>query len=93
VTFAHLRALLAIPAVALGVCLSALPSSGQGHGPTEDRSIRAFKVHMPQKALDDLRERIKATRWPDGETVADRSQGIQLAELRQLVQYWGSGYD
>jgi pimeloyl-ACP methyl ester carboxylesterase len=93
VTFAHPRALLAIPAVALGVCLSALPSSGQGHGPTEDRSIRAFKVHMPQKALDDLRERIKATRWPDRETVADRSQGIQLAELRQLVQYWGSGYD
>jgi len=92
-TFANLRGFLATSAVALGFCLSALPSSGQGQGPIEDRSIRPFKVHIPQRALDNLRGRIKATRWPDRETVADRSQGIQLAELQQLVHYWGSGYD
>src|SRR4029077_16099826 len=33
------------------------------------------------------------TRWPDKETVADRSQGIQLAELQELVRYWGDSYD
>src|ERR1043166_6559369 len=56
----------------------------------EDRSIRPFKVQVPQAALDDLRRRINATRWPDKETVADRSQGVQLAELQELVRYWGS---
>ncbi len=59
----------------------------------EDPSIRPFKVQTPQAALDNLRQRIAATRWPDKETVADQSQGAQLAKLQQLVQYWGSGYD
>ena len=59
----------------------------------EDRSIRAFKVQVPQAALDDLRRRINATRWPDRETVADRSQGTQLASLQNLVRYWGTDYD
>jgi pimeloyl-ACP methyl ester carboxylesterase len=59
----------------------------------EDRSIRPFAVHVPQSALDDLRRRLNATRWPDKETVADASQGAQLAKLQPLVKYWGSGYD
>src|SRR5262245_8581265 len=59
----------------------------------EDQSIRPFKVQVPQAALDDLRRRIAATRWPDKETVADQSQGAQLAKLQELVRYWGSGYD
>ena len=59
----------------------------------EDQSIRPFKVKIPQAALDDLRRRIAATRWPDKETVDDRSQGAQLARLQELVRYWGSGYD
>src|SRR5206468_9355483 len=41
----------------------------------------------------DLRRRIGATRWPDKETVADQSQGVQLARLQELVRYWGTGYD
>ena len=41
----------------------------------------------------DLRRRIAATRWPDRETVADRSQGVQLAKLQELVRYWGTDYD
>jgi pimeloyl-ACP methyl ester carboxylesterase len=59
----------------------------------EDRSLRPFTVQVPQAAVDDLRRRIAATRWPDKETVADRSQGTQLAKLQQLVRYWGTDYD
>jgi len=59
----------------------------------EDSSVRPFSVHVPQTALDDLRRRIAATRWPDKETVPDPSQGAQLAQLQALVQYWGRGYD
>ena len=40
----------------------------------------------------DLRRR-SATRWPDKETVADQSQGAQLAKLQELVRYWGTDYD
>jgi pimeloyl-ACP methyl ester carboxylesterase len=60
---------------------------------TTQPAIRPFQVNMPQEELDDLRRRIAATRWPDKETVADQSQGAQLAKLQELVQYWGSGYD
>jgi pimeloyl-ACP methyl ester carboxylesterase len=61
--------------------------------PAVDQSIRPFKIQVPRAALDDLRRRIAATRWPDKETVDDRSQGAQLARLQDLVRYWGSGYD
>jgi pimeloyl-ACP methyl ester carboxylesterase len=56
-------------------------------------AIRPFRVDIPEEAIVDLRRRIAATRWPDKETVADQSQGAQLASLQELVQYWGSGYD
>ena len=58
-----------------------------------DTSIRPFRVHVSNEALTDLRRRLQATRWPDKETVADRSQGAPLADLQQLVRYWGTGYD
>ncbi|MDZ8082259.1 MAG: epoxide hydrolase family protein [Nostoc sp. SerVER01] len=56
-------------------------------------AIRPFRVHVPQEALVDLRRRIAATRWPDKETVADQSQGVQLATMKELVRYWGTEYD
>ncbi len=59
----------------------------------EDDSIRPFRVRVPQKALDDLRRRLAATRWPDKETVTDGSQGVQLATMKELVRYWQTGYD
>jgi len=59
----------------------------------EDRSIRPFTVHVPQTTLEDLRRRIAATRWPDRETVTDRSQGARLEDLQALVRYWGTRYD
>jgi len=59
----------------------------------EDRSIRTFTAHVPQTTLEDLRRRIAATRWPDRETVTDRSQGSRLEDLQALVRYWGTRYD
>lgn len=56
-------------------------------------AIRPFRVDVPQADLDDLRRRIAATRWPEKETVPDRSQGPQLAELQELVRCWGTDYD
>lgn len=56
-------------------------------------TVRPFHVQVSDGALADLRSRIAATRWPDQETVADRSQGVQLARLRDLLRYWGTGYD
>jgi pimeloyl-ACP methyl ester carboxylesterase len=60
---------------------------------TEDNAIRPFRVHVPQEAIDDLRRRLAATRWPDKETVADQSQGVQLTTMKELVRYWGTEYD
>jgi len=56
-------------------------------------AIRPFRVEIPEDALVDLRRRIAATRWPGKETVADASQGVQLARLQALVRYWGTDYD
>ncbi|RWI15209.1 epoxide hydrolase family protein [Mesorhizobium sp.] len=76
--------------LAFGLCIfSALANANAA----EDRSIRPFKAQVPQAALEDLRRRIAETRWPDRETVDDQSQGIQLAKLKPLVEYWGAGYD
>jgi pimeloyl-ACP methyl ester carboxylesterase len=55
--------------------------------------IRPFTVDVPEEALDDLRGRVKATRWPDKETVADASQGAPLDRIRALAHYWASDYD
>jgi len=58
-----------------------------------DTAIRPFTVHVSDKELADLRRRLAGTRWPDKETVADESQGAQLANLQELVRYWGTDYD
>jgi pimeloyl-ACP methyl ester carboxylesterase len=55
--------------------------------------IRPFQVDVPEEALGDLRRRIQSTRWPEKETVADQSQGVQLATMHELVRYWGTEYD
>ena len=57
------------------------------------QQIRPFQVKVPEEALVDLHKRLAATRWPDQETVADRSQGMQLANLREIVRYWQTSYD
>jgi pimeloyl-ACP methyl ester carboxylesterase len=60
---------------------------------TTDVTIRPFEVHVPDEDLADLQRRIAATRWPTQELVADRSQGVQLATLKELARYWATGYD
>ena len=65
-----------------------LASAGAGAA-----TIRPFRIEVPQEEIDELRRRVRATRWPDKETVTDRSQGVQLEKLRPLVEYWGSEYD
>jgi pimeloyl-ACP methyl ester carboxylesterase len=56
-------------------------------------SVRPFAVHIPEADIAELRQRITATRWPDRETVEDRSQGIQHASLQEIAHYWGTEYD
>jgi pimeloyl-ACP methyl ester carboxylesterase len=55
--------------------------------------IRPFHVEIPAEKLDELRQRIGATRWPSKELVADRSQGVQLETLQTLARYWQNEYD
>jgi pimeloyl-ACP methyl ester carboxylesterase len=56
-------------------------------------AVRPFQVDIPAEALDDLRQRLAATRWPDKETVGNESQGAQLAKMQELIDYWATGYD
>ena len=59
----------------------------------DETAIRTFHVSVPEADLADLRARITATRWPDKETVADQSQGVPLATVRELARYWATDYD
>jgi pimeloyl-ACP methyl ester carboxylesterase len=59
----------------------------------QEATVRQFHINIPEEALNDLRRRIAATRLPEKETVADPSQGVQLATMQELVRYWGTEYD
>src|SRR5581483_3421599 len=62
--------------------------------PADAKGIRpSGTIEFPEKALAELRARIAAARWPDKETVADQSQGVQLEILRALARYWAKEYD
>jgi hypothetical protein len=69
-----------------------LPSAGSNTEAGGD-AIRPFHVSFPQADLADLRRRVAATRWPSRETVADPSQGVQLATMQKLADYWAKEYD
>src|SRR5678815_24072 len=55
--------------------------------------IRPFNIDVPEDRLEDLRRRIDATRMPSKELVEDRSQGVQLATIQELIAYWATEYD
>lgn len=55
--------------------------------------IRPFHIKISDAQLADLRRRIKATQWPERETVADKTQGVQLATMKALADYWATDYD
>ena len=65
-----------------------------GQQASSDKSaIRPFRASFPDSELSELRRRISATRWPERETVADQSQGVQLATTQALARHWGTEYD
>ncbi|NJO32022.1 MAG: epoxide hydrolase 1 [Rhodospirillales bacterium] len=57
------------------------------------QAIRPFRVNVPESELEDLRRRIKATKFPERETVDDATQGVQLATTQALARYWATEYD
>lgn len=103
------RRFLAASATALAVSPAAfaLPSLAQttgayastaATGPAakqtgDDARIRPFTVHVPQAEIADLRRRIAATKWPSQELVADATQGVQLATMRELARHWHANHD
>ncbi len=56
-------------------------------------AIRPFKVKFENAELNNLRQRIQATRWPKSETVTDASQGVKLATIQKLAKYWAQDYN
>jgi epoxide hydrolase len=60
---------------------------------TYDTEIRPFRVDIPQADLDDLRDRLHRTRWPDELPGVGWSRGVPLGYLKDLAAYWADGYD
>jgi pimeloyl-ACP methyl ester carboxylesterase len=89
------NAALAVGAVQLGIAgfSEAQSAAGPTTAAVESDLILPFHIDMTDAALDDLRRRIAATRWPDKETVPDHSQGVQLATVQALARHWGTEYD
>jgi epoxide hydrolase len=56
-------------------------------------AIRPYRIHVPQDQLDDLHARLVNARWPEQETVDDMRQGVPIATLRPLIDYWRDSYD
>src|ERR1700722_19312827 len=73
-----------------GFAKAFLDSAGGGGGGS---AIRPFHIAVPDAALVDLRRRVAATRWPERETVADATQGVQLATTQALARYWASEHN
>jgi pimeloyl-ACP methyl ester carboxylesterase len=59
----------------------------------QNEDIRPFKVSIPEAGIKDLYGRLKNTRWPNKELVDDRSQGVSLATMQALADYWVNKYD
>jgi len=64
-----------------------------GEQTTDTIAIRPYSVNVPEAELTELHRRIKATRLPEKETVADFSQGVPLATVEKLAKYWATEYD
>jgi pimeloyl-ACP methyl ester carboxylesterase len=67
-----------------------MSATTKGSGAT---GIRPFTIQTPEAELEALRTRVSDTRWPEKETVADQSQGVQSATIQELARYWASDYD
>jgi len=70
-----------------------VPGVRAGHPGRRARAIEPFRIAVPDAELDELRARLRATRWPEREPVADDSQGVPLDRVRALCAHWADGYD
>src|SRR3954463_13675356 len=87
------RVVLATSAAASAVSLLAAGSAAAAAETDERTAIRPFSFRASEADLSDLRQRINATKWPEGEQVADASQGVQLATMQKLARYWATEHD
>lgn len=83
----------AVASLALASALPVVAGDSTTGTPRSSAAIRPFHVKVPEAELTELRRRIKATKWPDRETVPDASQGVQLATMEKLARYWATEYD
>lgn len=83
---------IATGALVMQSALSGAQTVPSGNSSTTE-SIRPFQVTVSAKSISDLKRRILATKWPERETVNDRSQGVQLEVMKQLAHYWATAYD
>src|SRR5262249_57546511 len=61
--------------------------------PASSALVRPFTVAIADSEIDDLKQRLARTRWPDPETVPDWSQGVRLENAKSLIDYWEREYD
>jgi pimeloyl-ACP methyl ester carboxylesterase len=80
-----------VAATAAAGAASLLPAGSAGAA--DENAIRTFRIDVPEAKLVDLRRRIAATQWPERETVADTSQGVQLRTMQQLARSWATEHD
>lgn len=87
------RQFLSTAAMGIAAAGAASLLSARSAPAAEGAAIRPFHIDIPKDALANLRERVTMARWPDRETVADPSQGVQLKTIQELAQYWRTDYD
>jgi pimeloyl-ACP methyl ester carboxylesterase len=83
---------LGLPSLVLAERSSTMNAAVQSKS-GEKTAIRPFHVNIPEAELTELRQRVKATKWPEKETVTDATQGVQLATTQALARYWATEYD
>jgi pimeloyl-ACP methyl ester carboxylesterase len=79
----------------LAIATATMPAMA-GNNPASKEgpsAIRPFHVNIPKSELTELRRRIKATKWPEREQVPDATQGVQVATMKKLADYWANDYD
>lgn len=82
------------PAASAATTVSDAPVIGAAAAqPSGDTSIRPFHYHATDEELADLKRRVRATKWPDHETINDETQGVQSETMRKLADYWANHHD
>jgi pimeloyl-ACP methyl ester carboxylesterase len=81
-------------AATTGVAIVEAPAVGAAATATpNNETIRPFQFHATNEQLADLKRRVKTTKWPNRELVGDATQGVNLATMHKLADYWVNQYD